>query len=85
MPVSLYVGVAPLRPAEAELPAGVDPPVVQWELRGNNGWTPIGVRDETGDLTVSGLVRFTAPAGLPLTREFGQTLCWLRARWAASG
>lgn len=82
VPVSLYVGVAPLRPAEAELPAGLDPPVVQWELRGNNGWTPIGVRDETGDLTVSGLVRFTAPAGLPLTREFGQTLCWLRARWA---
>lgn len=82
VPVSLYVGVAPLRPAEAELPAGTDPPRVQWELRGVNGWLPIGVRDETADLTVSGLVRFTAPPELPVTVEFGQPRCWLRARWA---
>lgn len=80
--VSIYVGVAALRPAEAELPAGLDPPRVQWELRGVNGWVPIGVRDETADLTISGLVRFTAPADLPVTREFGKSLCWLRARWA---
>lgn len=82
VPVSIYVGVAALRPTEAELPAGVDPPRVQWELRGAQGWFPIGVRDETADLTVSGLVRFTAPADLPMTAEFGEQRCWLRARWA---
>jgi hypothetical protein len=81
VPVSLYVGVAPLRPAEAELPAGIDPPRVQWELRGAGGWTPVGVADETAALTVSGLVRFTAPADLPRTLQFGRELCWLRARW----
>lgn len=82
VPVSLYLGVAALRPAEAEVPAGVDPPRVLWELRGASGWTPVGVSDETVDLTVSGLVRFTAPAELPRTLLFGRELCWLRARWA---
>ncbi len=82
VPVSLYLGVAALRPAEAELPASDDPPRVQWELRGPAGWTPIGVGDETADLSISGLVRFTAPAEQSLTREFGRSLCWLRARWA---
>lgn len=79
--VSLYLGVAALRPADAELPPDPDAPRVQWEYRGAAGWTALGVYDETAGLTLAGLLRFTAPPDLIVAREFGQARCWLRARW----
>ncbi len=85
VPVSLYLGVAALRPAEAEMPASDDPPRVQWELRGPSGWTPIGVGDETADLTISGLVRFTAPADLTRSPASSAAHCAGCARAGPAG
>lgn len=79
--VSLYLGVADVAhgtPPDAA--AGPAPPRVAWECRTARGWTPLLVRDGTGQLTRRGIVEFLAPADFAPSREFGQERFWLRAR-----
>lgn len=51
-----------------------------WEYWNGESWSHLGVRDETENLTVPGLVEFLAPADLSRRREFGVERYWLRVR-----
>jgi predicted phage baseplate assembly protein len=85
-PTAIYLQVEPPRPEEvaANELAEVDPAaqaVVTWEYDAPDGWRPLGARDETQGLSMSGLVLFAAPRDLVERTRFGRSRCWLRARW----
>ncbi len=80
--ISLYVriceviyGVKPDNPSPASSPHLV------WQMKDGQGWQTISVRDETQDLTRSGLVEFLPSAGLVSESAFGVERYWLRAQW----
>lgn len=61
--------------------ASAGPPELVWEYW-NGDWTALAVRDETRDLTTTGLVEFLAPPDFAPHSEFGMEVCWwLRVRW----
>jgi hypothetical protein len=51
-----------------------------WEYLGQNGWTPLTVNDNTGNLTRPGQINFTRPANFAPGEVNGQRNYWLRAR-----
>ena len=91
-PVSLYVALAPLQVAgrvarENRLVAanGTGSERVTWDYFDGRAWAPLAVLDGTDDLTVSGSIKFLAPADMaPLARFDLTERFWLRARTAAS-
>jgi hypothetical protein len=84
--VSLYAQVEP-PPPEAVIPAIFEaaledqPPQVSWEYSSGQGWSRLGVIDETNAFDGRGLIRFVGPKGLAARHLFGQELYWLRVRW----
>jgi hypothetical protein len=55
--------------------------VLSWEYDAPDGARPLGARDETQGLSMSGLVSFAAPRDLTERSRFGRSRYWLRARW----
>jgi predicted phage baseplate assembly protein len=74
-------------PPEAVIPAIFEaaledqPPQVSWEYSSGQGWSRLGVIDETNAFDGRGLIRFVGPKGLAARHLFGQELYWLRVRW----
>ena len=52
-----------------------------WEYWNGQAWTKLVVRDETGNLTTTGIVEFLAPPDFAAHDEFGANAWWLRVRW----
>jgi hypothetical protein len=73
--MSLYFSVTDSGEAsdDASLP-------VVWEYWNGKVWTAWTVRDETGGLRSSGLIRFLAPPDFSAASEFGRKRYWLRVR-----
>lgn len=53
---------------------------LSWEYWDGESWSPLNVRDETENLTASGLVEFLAPPDFSGRTEFGVERYWLRVR-----
>jgi hypothetical protein len=73
--MSLYFNVTD----SGEAPDDASFPVA-WEYWNGKAWTAWTVRDETGSLRSSGLIRFLAPPDFSAISEFGRKRYWLRAR-----
>jgi hypothetical protein len=58
-----------------------EPPAVGWQYWNGTEWSKLGVQDDTGNLTRSGMLEFIAPADLARSDLFGQSRYWLRAQW----
>ncbi len=54
-----------------------------WEYWSGQKWTALIVRDETSNLTTTGIVEFLAPPDFVAHTEFGKDAWWLRVRWDA--
>lgn len=54
-----------------------------WEYWSSQKWSTLVVRDETGNLTTTGIVEFLAPPDFATHAEFGTNAWWLRVRWDA--
>ncbi|HEX8920272.1 MAG TPA: putative baseplate assembly protein, partial [Pyrinomonadaceae bacterium] len=67
-----YVGA--IAPASEQLE-------VDWQYSDGTTWSELSVRDNSENLTRSGLIEFLAPADFNESREFGLTRFWLRAIW----
>ena len=85
-PTSVYLQAEPPRPEEvaADALAETDPAaqeVLSWEYDAPDGARPLGARDETQGLSMSGLVSFAAPRDLTERSRFGRSRYWLRLRW----
>jgi Baseplate J-like protein len=52
-----------------------------WEYWSGQAWTTLVVRDETSNLTTTGIVEFLAPQDFAAHTEFGTNAWWLRVRW----
>ncbi len=52
-----------------------------WEYWSGQTWTALVVRDETSNLTATGIVEFLAPPDFAAHTEFGTNAWWLRVRW----
>jgi hypothetical protein len=91
-PVTLYIALAPLQAAgrvsrENRLVAanGASNERVTWDYFDGRVWAPLAVLDGTDDLTVSGSIKFLAPADMaPLARFDLTERFWIRARTASS-
>ena len=54
-----------------------------WEYWNGQKWSTLVVRDETSNLTTTGIVEFLAPPDFAVHTEFGSNAWWLRVRWDA--
>lgn len=52
-----------------------------WEYWNAKEWKPLAVRDDTANLTRSGLIEFLAPHDFAKRREFALERYWLRVVW----
>ncbi len=58
-------------------------PTLSWEYWNGNGWVGIDdIADDTEALTVAGVVTFSCPEDMTMTRVVGQENFWIRARIA---
>ncbi len=87
-PMALYARVEAPRPEEVM--AGirrnvVAPPTPRlvWEYSGSQGWTRLGVQDDTHTFAERGLINFIGPPDFTSQSQFGQPRYWLRARWTS--
>ena len=85
-PVSMFFNIDEQTEATAPQQGSVKP-LISWEyLKGKDKWAPLGVRDETKNLTQPGMVEFIAPADVAKQNLFGSpNPChWLRVRLGAN-
>lgn len=54
---------------------------ILWEFWNGQHWASLTANDDTSNLTLCGLLKFTGPNGHTKKREFGQELFWVRARF----
>jgi uncharacterized phage protein gp47/JayE len=84
-PVSLFLGLdEPRVDTPPDNPKASKPARLVWECWVGGEWRRPGLRDDTRDLTHSGVLEFLAPAGFAPRCEFGvDKRYWLRCRWEA--
>jgi hypothetical protein len=79
---ALYFQVEPPLPNE-EADTRATPVRLTAEYASPNGWTGLGIEDETQTFSERGLMQWIAPPDWQARSRFGQSGYWLRLRWEA--
>ena len=81
--ISLYTAFTEFK--QGETPGSVSPvtkqPELVWEYSSGAAWSNLTVRDDSANLSKSGLISFLAPADFKEKSEFGLQRYWVRAIW----
>ncbi len=83
-PTTLYAQVAPPSYGETTVQQRTTARL-NWEYYGTQGWTRLDVQDETRTFSERGLLAFMGPNDFNASKQFDQSLHWLRVIWAEGG